>query len=593
MTSAATSVSSPTAGAIRLPSFVLALVLAASAGWVAGHGAAGFGTTAGADVLADRSFSVMLKQSQLREKALALVGPAARAADSPLNSPNDPLSVRPRRVDPDVCYPPRLVVSEAEGVEPFNPAYAIFGSARAAVDGLRVDVDLGAAAPAADPTDEASAAACAARFGPSPNRFASVLRRHFGSKCVAPRMSWDEFVCTARCAAVEPELERTVRHMRFAEHGAFEHVVSMCARKVAPALVRFRAADASLRVLRCTPELPEAELAYALRLMAAALCLVELPFQRDFVLGFDPHDYAAPSHHAPEQPLIVYLHPLPGLVRFVGTTTHSALLFPTSVHVAETAHCDFRTARRWWRVCRTHDDVRDALPFAARNRTLLWRGGPAGIPWKPTAWRFHPRARLVREFGTRQGFDVGFVRDAARSFEHYDPAAFADKAHGDALREEVAREARVAPLVSKRDHPRWAHLLHVDGATASWDLSHKVNSGSTVVWVESDHGYREHFHALLRPWEHFVPVAPDMSDLDAARQWLWANPGEAERVARRAAKLVDERMRPEDLYCYVARLLGSIAAAQTRGPPLNDDSLRAFLGNDTFAKFEVVGVDWV
>ena len=138
----------------------------------------------------------------------------------------------------------------------------------------------------------------------------------------------------------------------------------------------------------------------------------------------------------------------------------------------------------------------------------------------------------------------------------------------------------------------FAHLVHVDGNTASWGVSHKLNSGSTVFWIESDHDYREFFYALLQPWRHYVPIAPDMSDLDAARVWAWNNREEAEAISRRASALLDLRMRPQDLWCYVVRLLKSVARAQTRGPALSEDVLRKYVPPAIMETMKEVDKSW-
>jgi len=259
------------------------------------------------------------------------------------------------------------------------------------------------------------------------------------------------------------------------------------------------------------------------------------------------------------------------VVRYVGTPTHPGLLFPTGFHVVAVAHCDFRREDvKWWRVCGVYDSDAPnvALPLARRSTRAFWRGLPTGIGWSDHQWRFLPRARLVREFGgNEEEFDVGFDRG---------PKKFAREG-GPELQAAVAREWVRRPRVDRREHLTHAFLVHVDGNTASWGLSHKLVSGGVVLWIESDHGYREHFYALLKPWVHYVPVAVDMSDLVAALRWLAARPDQTAALSRRAAHLARGRLRAQDVWCYVVRLLLSVSRAQTRGPRATEDALRRFL----------------
>ena len=448
------------------------------------------------------------------------------------------------------CLPPRLERDNTSGVEPVVP--------------LRGE--------------------CEARGLLRAPPLAETLESKLGSKCAAERMPFAAFACAYQCERNEPELERTVRDMRMAEHGGVEHVVSLCVRRIAPALVWYRHADRKLLWTPCVApqHIPERELVAALKLIAAVLCVVQIPAmaERDVVWGFDPQDYAVPTHGA-KTVEHQYAIPLPALMRFVGTKMHSGLLFPTTSHVVAAAHCDFRRQKRWWRLCTAHESIRDSLPFHARNKSVMWRGAATGVPWSPSQWRFQPRARLVREFGHEPGFDVGFVRKMKRVAN-----TSAD------LREEMEREWVRVPHIVKEDHPKWAALIHVDGNTASWGSSHKLNSGSVVMWVESVHDYREHYYAHLVPWVHYVPIAPDMSDLRSARDWFLAHPAHAEKLARNAAHLFDTRLRAADLYCYVARLVGSIASAQVRSPTVNATTLRTFLGDDLFRGFRDVSTEW-
>ena len=67
------------------------------------------------------------------------------------------------------------------------------------------------------------------------------------------------------------------------------------------------------------------------------------------------------------------------------------------------------------------------------------------------------------------------------------------------------------------------------------------------------------------PGEHYVPVEFDFSNLDAQLDWARANDDDARRIATAATAFVRERLRPEDVACYVYRLLVEYAARQETG----------------------------
>jgi hypothetical protein len=415
--------------------------------------------------------------------------------------------------------------------------------------------------------------------------FPTLLHHKFSTNCPTsqPRLTIEQFICTSKCPIIEPELESTIRLMRLGEHSAKEHVISLCKRKIIPVLV-WISKDGRIRYYRCVRDesIPFREFRDAAKLMRAVTCLVDINQQQDFVLGFDPNDFVTPTFSAPADTILNYLYPLPGIVRFVGTKAHSVLLFPTGSHIVATAHCLYRHPQKWWKMCTAHQHLRDTLPFSARNKVLMWRGLPTGVPWSPLLWRFHQRAVLVREFGNSnitEGFDVGFVRKLKR---------VANSSQD--LYVEMKREWHQKDKIPKDHHPKYAHLIHVDGNTASWGLSHKLNSGSTVLWIQSSHDYREHFYVLLKPWKHYIPISVDLSDLLPARDFVWSHPVETEAIAKRTAQFIDQRMRAQDLYCYVMRLLLSIKKAQVRGELASETMLREALGDERFESMEEVKI---
>jgi hypothetical protein len=89
----------------------------------------------------------------------------------------------------------------------------------------------------------------------------------------------------------------------------------------------------------------------------------------------------------------------------------------------------------------------------------------------------------------------------------------------------------------------------------------KLRHGQLVLWQRSPVTYREYYYALLRPWEHYVPLESDLSNLELVRAWLDTAEGqtEARRIRDRALELMHLRFRRQDLFCYIVRLLQSLA----------------------------------
>ncbi|KAF8208823.1 hypothetical protein K438DRAFT_1812950 [Mycena galopus ATCC 62051] len=133
------------------------------------------------------------------------------------------------------------------------------------------------------------------------------------------------------------------------------------------------------------------------------------------------------------------------------------------------------------------------LPATATNLTwsekkpqLYWRGASNGGHIIHENYRSFPRFRLI---------------DLART-------------HSDLLT--IVKEYNITQMVRRTDALRYKYLLDVDGNTFSGRFLDLLKSGSLVF---KSTVFEEYFNDWIRPYEHFIPVRPDLSDLiDKARR---------------------------------------------------------------------------
>ncbi|WP_415921316.1 glycosyl transferase family 90 [Tateyamaria sp. SN6-1] len=82
----------------------------------------------------------------------------------------------------------------------------------------------------------------------------------------------------------------------------------------------------------------------------------------------------------------------------------------------------------------------------------------------------------------------------------------------------------------------WAgrkYAIDIDGVTNAWDnLLRRLKMGCCVLKVDSPFGFRQWYYDQLVPFEHFVPIRADLSDLEAQVDWVRSNPAEAREIAR-------------------------------------------------------------
>ena len=73
--------------------------------------------------------------------------------------------------------------------------------------------------------------------------------------------------------------------------------------------------------------------------------------------------------------------------------------------------------------------------------------------------------------------------------------------------------------------------------------------------LHQDAPCHEFWHVLLRPYEHYVPLRRDLSDLRARLRDLRAADDDAERMAARATRLASKLLSRRAVIAYVRELL--------------------------------------
>jgi len=207
-----------------------------------------------------------------------------------------------------------------------------------------------------------------------------------------------------------------------------------------------------------------------------------------------------------------------------------------------------------------------AVPWSDRVAKAYWIGTVTG-PWEFAAdasLMAVPRMKLLRltsehpdklqaEWSGVASYGITWVKsaDSVAGF-------LANQTHG--IKELTGRGP-----VSPKPLQQWAdfkYYLNVDGVVMGGRLNKLLALGGVVLQHNS--GYREHVNMLMKPYEHYVPIEYDLSDLAAKVEWLQQNDAEAQRIATQGRLLAESRMRLEDHMCYIWRALEAIGTTTAR-----------------------------
>lgn len=294
------------------------------------------------------------------------------------------------------------------------------------------------------------------------------------------------------------------------------------------------------------------DLSLAIIFLLASMRLAGLPpgpisfgmYLSDYTCLLDHHLYG------PGVPIFAYL----------ARETSWVIPFPSSFSVISTKEIDeWQAELRKKSEGKPHEDPLATRPWDDRTSRAYWVGAITG-PWEfaaDPALMAVPRLKLLRlakdhpdrlkaEWSNLATYGISWVHDS----QHVSGFMNQGQPHGLVNLTGIDQNQGFTPL------KRWSHYkyyLNIDGVVMGGRMNKLMSLGGVVLQHQA--GYYEHFEDLLEPYEHYVPIAYDLSDLVSTVQWLQDNDAEARRIAENGQRLADERLRIEDHLCYVWRAL--------------------------------------
>ena len=90
----------------------------------------------------------------------------------------------------------------------------------------------------------------------------------------------------------------------------------------------------------------------------------------------------------------------------------------------------------------------------------------------------------------------------------------------------------VADFIPTHDWGGMKYAVDIDGFTNAWNnFMQRLKLGCCVLKVGSPMGYYQWYYHKLTPWEHYVPIRADLSDLATQIDWVKTNPDKAREIA--------------------------------------------------------------
>jgi hypothetical protein len=107
--------------------------------------------------------------------------------------------------------------------------------------------------------------------------------------------------------------------------------------------------------------------------------------------------------------------------------------------------------------------------------------------------------------------------------------------------------------VSLEDHCTYKYLIDLQGNGYSGRIKYLLFTGRPLFIQERK--FKTFYHELLVPFEHFIPVKEDFSDLIEKIKWLEENPDLASKIGANAKSFAINNLQKENVIKYYSKVI--------------------------------------
>ncbi|KAJ7638349.1 glycosyl transferase family 90-domain-containing protein [Roridomyces roridus] len=177
------------------------------------------------------------------------------------------------------------------------------------------------------------------------------------------------------------------------------------------------------------------------------------------------------------------------------------------------------------------------IPWVHKKSQLYWRGMTSGGWIYDDNYHSFPRFRLMDI--ARNHTDIMDVK-----LSGFHEALCGEHCNATAVKAEYGIYGEHSP---REDVYRFKYLFDVDGNSFSGRYHGLLKSGSLVFKSTI---FTEYFSDWLKPFEHYIPVLADLSDLPERVEWAIAHDEEAEAIQKAGKEFADRVITDGQNDCY-------------------------------------------
>ena len=222
-------------------------------------------------------------------------------------------------------------------------------------------------------------------------------------------------------------------------------------------------------------------------------------------------------------------HPMLPVASFCSSPQHRDITIPNEDDVEMVTNIIFPPDCRKLYV---RDEIVDNIDWNDKIKKAIWRGKATGC-----GVTVETNQRIQLYYLSKQNpkyVDAGITGWNVREKIDNNKLVFLN-------RKQLPESIRCkSSRMSLSDQLNYKYMINIDGHVSAFRLSCLLKINSVILQVESKNGYYLWYSYLLKPYVHYVPVKPDMSDLIDQIKWCQKNDAKCKIISNNATKLYNE-----------------------------------------------------
>jgi hypothetical protein len=111
----------------------------------------------------------------------------------------------------------------------------------------------------------------------------------------------------------------------------------------------------------------------------------------------------------------------------------------------------------------------------------------------------------------------------------------------------------LVPFLSYKEQCQYKYVIHVDGHVCAFRLSQELSMNSVILMVKSKN--KIWFSDFLKPFQHYIPINEDLSDLYEKIKWCKLNDDKCKEIARNALIFYNNVLSKQSIFDYLQNTL--------------------------------------